>query len=62
MKLLGNELFMVLRWIIEYLNHLDQSLPVFNITIINGKSRTSTRIDSYSRKNVNKETINNLFL
>ena len=25
------------RWIMEYLNHIDQSLPVFNLTIIIGK-------------------------
>ena len=25
---------MVLRWIMEYLNQTDQSLPVFNVTII----------------------------
>ena len=34
----------------EYLNHLDQSLPVFNLTVIIGKSGISTRIESTNRK------------
>ena len=25
---------MILRWIVVYLNHIDQSLPVFNLNII----------------------------
>ena len=47
----------------EYLNHLDQSLPVFNLSIIIGKIMCiNKKINSYKRKNVIKETINNPLL